>query len=129
MRRIALVLGLVMLFVMVATGVAVAVTKTCNSVPCTGTNDNDVLHERHGTVHDRILGMAGHDILDANNYFNDRDVLKGGNGRDKLLANDRDGSDVLRGGKGRDRCYGDPGDRFVNCQVQSTAFAAGLDVN
>ncbi len=128
MRRIALVLGLVMLFVMVATGVAVAVTKTCNSVPCTGTNDNDVLHERHGTVHDRIIARGDHDILDANNFFNERDVLKGGSGRDKLLANDRDGRDVLRGGKGRDRCYGDPGDRFVNCEVQSTRVADRADL-
>jgi|SRR5215211_2537709 len=128
MRRLVLMIGMVMLIAVMATGVALAVTKTCSDIPCKGTDNEDVLHERHGSVRDRILAYGDHDILDANNYFNDRDVLRGDGGPDKLLANDRDGRDVLRGGKGRDSCYGDPGDAFVNCQVKSTALAAGLDV-
>ena len=129
MRRLVLMIGMVMLIAVMATGVAVAVTKTCgDKLPCEGTDNEDVLHERTGSVHDRILAYKDHDILDANNYFNDRDVLRGDGGPDKLLANDRDGRDVLRGGAGRDRCFGDPGDRFVSCNVRSTRAADFVNV-
>ena len=117
MRRMVMMLGVAMLLAVVTAGAAVAVTKTCSSVPCEGTNNEDVLHEREGSVQDRILAFADRDLLDANNYFKDRDVLEGGGGPDKLLANDRDGRDVLRGGSGRDRCFGDPGDEFFNCEI------------
>jgi Ca2+-binding RTX toxin-like protein len=123
-----MMLGVAMLLAVVAAGAAVAVTKTCNDIPCKGTDNEDVLHERNGTVRDAIYGYKAHDVLDANNYFSDRDRLFGGGQGDKLLANDRDGRDVLRGGAGRDRCYGDPGDRFVNCEVRSTRIGAGVDV-
>jgi Ca2+-binding RTX toxin-like protein len=73
------------------------------------------------------LAYDDNDLLDANNYFNDRDVLKGGSGRDKLFANDRDGRDILKGGAGRDRCYGDRGDAFVSCNVRSTRAADFTD--
>jgi hypothetical protein len=112
-----MLLGMMMLLVLVAAGAALAVTKTCGSVPCRGTNNDDVLHERTGTVPDRILGMGGHDVIDANNFGFDKDVLKGGAVGDKLLANDGDGRDVLRGGMGRDVCYVDPGDVTRNCEV------------
>jgi hypothetical protein len=126
MRRLVMTLGMVMLLAAMASGVALAVTKTCNDIPCEGTDNKDVLHERSGR--DNIIAKDDHDILDMNNYFNDRDIGRGGDGPDKLLANDRDGRDTLRGGRGRDRCYGDPGDRFVNCEVRSTRAAAGVDV-
>jgi RTX calcium-binding nonapeptide repeat (4 copies) len=129
MGRLMMLLGIVMLIAVMTTGVAVAVTKTCgDNLPCEGTDNEDVLHERHGTVKDVIYGFKAEDVLDANNFFKDRDRLFGGDNGDKLLANDNDGRDVLRGGQGRDRCYGDPGDRFVNCQVENTALAAGLSV-
>jgi Ca2+-binding RTX toxin-like protein len=129
MRRLAMMLGLVMLFVFVAAGAAIAVTRTCgDNLPCEGSNGDDVLHEREGTVKDVIYGRDGNDLLDANNFFKDRDRLFGGDQGDKLLANDRDGRDVLKGGAGRDRCFGDPGDRFVNCEVRSTNALDGQDV-
>ena len=129
MRRLVLMIGMVMLIAVMATGVAVAVTKTCgDKLPCEGTDNEDVLHERNGTLHDRILAHGDHDVLDMNNFSRDRDVGKGDGGPDKLLANDRDGRDVLRGGAGRDRCFGDPGDRFVNCEVRSTNLAAAQDL-
>jgi hypothetical protein len=53
MRRLWIMHGLAMLLVTVTAGVALAVTKTCNAVPCKGTNNEDVLPERKG--HDRIL--------------------------------------------------------------------------
>jgi hypothetical protein len=123
-----MMLGLAMLLVTVAAGIAFAVEKNCNSIPCEGTNNEDILHERDGTVKDAMYGFEAHDILDANNFSRDRDRLFGGDHGDKLLANDRDGRDVLRGGMGRDRCFGDPGDRFVNCEVESTNAADFVDV-
>jgi hypothetical protein len=45
-----------MLLVTVTASVALAVTKTCNGVPCKGTDNEDVLHERKR--HDRILGYG-----------------------------------------------------------------------
>lgn len=128
MRKLVMMLGMVMILVFVAAGIALAVTKTCgNNLPCEGTDNEDVLHEREGTVKDVIYGYGDHDVLDANNFFKDRDRLFGGGGPDKLLANDKDGRDVLRGGQGRDRCYGDPGDRFVNCEVRNTSLSAAVN--
>jgi hypothetical protein len=112
---------MVVLLALMASGVALAVIKTCQSIPCDGTNNADVLHERVRARADNIFGFDGRDLLDANNRFSDRDRLRGGDGSDKLLANDRDNRDQLRGGRGFDRCYGDPGDRFVNCNVKSTS--------
>ena len=119
MRRIALVLGLAMLLAMVAAGVAVAITKTCgDTLPCNGTNDDDVLYERIGAnKHDRIFGFDGHDVIDANTFNADRDVLLGGNQGDKLLTNDTDGRDRANGGRGRDVCYVSQGDATRSCEV------------
>jgi len=116
MRRLALGLGLAMLLTIVAAGVAVAVTKTCTSIPCDGTNDDDVLYERIGTEKDRIFGFDGHDVIDANTFNADRDVLRGGPRGDKLLTNDTDGRDVANGGQGRDICYVSQGDATRSCE-------------
>ena len=123
MRRIAMVLGLAMVFAMLAAGVAVAADRfneiNCENrdLPCNGTNRDDLMHERQGTVKDVIYGKDGQDVLDANNFNFDRDRLYGGARGDKILANDGDGRDVAKGGKGRDICYVDPGDRTVGCNV------------
>jgi hypothetical protein len=122
-----MLLGMVVLLALMASGVALAVIKTCQTIPCDGTNSADVLYERLRFRPDNIFGFDGRDLLDANNRFADRDRLQGGDGSDKLLANDRDNRDTLRGGRGFDRCYADPGDRFVNCNVRSTNAFAGLD--
>ena len=86
-------------------------------LPCNGTNDRDLMHERQGTVKDVINGKNGKDVLDANNFNFDRDRLLGGDQGDKILANDGDGRDVAKGGAGRDICYVDRGDRTVNCNI------------
>lgn len=117
MRKTVMLLGMMLLLVFMLAGAALAVTKTCSSVPCLGTDKRDMLHERAGTVRDRIYGLGERDILDANNYGLDRDVLRGGRERDKLLADDGDGRDVLRGGRGHDRCYADRGDLTMQCEV------------
>jgi Ca2+-binding RTX toxin-like protein len=97
------------------------------NLPCNGTNGDDLMHERQGTVKDVIYGKGGEDVLDANNFNFDRDRLYGGDRGDKLLANDGDGRDVVKGGKGRDVCYVDPGDRTVNCNVVRDEARTGVD--
>ena len=118
---------MVMLITMMAAGVAVAVTKTCgNSLPCEGTNNDDVLYERIGSDQDRIFGFEGRDVIDANTFNRDRDVVHGGDGRDRLLTNDTDGRDRAHGGRGRDTCYVSRGDATRSCEVVRRAtFTAG----
>ena len=118
---------MVMLIAMMAAGVAVAVTKTCgNSLPCEGTNNDDVLYERIDSEHDRIFGFDGRDNIDANTFNRDRDVVHGGDGRDRLLTNDTDGRDRAHGGRGRDICYVSRGDATRSCEVVRRAtFTAG----
>ena len=61
MHRTVMMLGAAMFMLVVAAGVAVAVEKTCETVPCVGTDNDDELHERDGSVKDRILGKGGND--------------------------------------------------------------------
>ena len=56
---------------------------------------------------DTLRGYGGDDTLDANNCGPDRDVLRGGTGTDRLLANDGDRLDVVSGGPGYDTCVVD----------------------
>jgi hypothetical protein len=114
-RKLVMLLGVAMFMLVVAAGVAVAVEKTCDSIPCNGTENDDELHEREGSVRDRIRGFQGEDLLDANNYRQERDVLVGGQNGDRLLTNDNDGRDSARGGKGSDRCVVDNGDNTSSC--------------
>lgn len=109
--------GLAMLFALVAAGAAFAVTKTCASVPCTGTENEDTLYERKGTVQDAIYGLGEEDVIDANTFNFDKDRVFGGDRGDKLLVNDGDPRDLVKGGAGRDVCLIDPGDRAVNCEI------------
>jgi hypothetical protein len=124
--RIVLVLGLAMLLALAAAGAAMAVTKTCQFFPCKGTDNDDVLYERIGADQDRIRGLDGRDVIDANTFDPDRDVLLGGDGRDRLLTNDTDGFDVANGGRARDICYVSKRDATRSCQVVRRAtFRAG----
>ena len=56
---------------------------------------------------DLIRGFGGGDVLDANNYGGDGDILRGGPGNDRLLANDGDRDDVTQGQRGYDTCVVD----------------------
>ena len=88
-----------MLLVVVAAGVAMAVTKQCNNnLPCEGTKNDDTLYERQGSKRDVIYGFKGEDVIDANTFNFDRD-RRGRSGREL-----RKGSRQRRSG-----VYRDPG--------------------
>jgi hypothetical protein len=115
-HRIVMMLGVAMFMLVVAAGVAVAVEKTCENVPCVGTENDDELHERDGSVKDRLLGKGGKDRIEAVSYTNDRDVLKGQDQGDRLVTVDGDRRDAARGGSGRDTCFIDQGDARRSCE-------------
>jgi Ca2+-binding RTX toxin-like protein len=96
--------------------VALAVEKHCIDQPCYGTDGNDTLYERTGDgLNDTIYGRAGRDVVRANAYTQDADILHGGGGNDRLDANDNGASgtppedtlDAVYGGKGFDICIVD----------------------
>jgi hypothetical protein len=128
MRRMGMLLGLTVLIVMVAAGIAVAVNKQCgNNLPCRGTDNDDVLHERVGNRdRDRILGLDGNDDMEAATFHRDRDSLDGGRQGDRILTNDGDARDTARGGRGRDTCLIDQGDGNRSCERLRTAAAGAL---
>jgi hypothetical protein len=86
-----------------------------NNVPCYGTAQNDLLHQRDGSVNDFIFGLDGEDHIDAKNVRNYLDAVYGGKKRGVLLFNDGDGADRARRGRGADVCYVDPGDSSSSC--------------
>src|SRR5918995_1660597 len=113
-KRIAMVLTLavVLAALMGSTGTALAQVIggaiQCQSVPCVGTGDHQVLFERVGDgVLDRMIAQGGHDHLDARAYTNDRDVAKGSGDHDLLRVNDGDAMDGAIGGPGFDTCVVD----------------------
>ena len=118
MRRLVMMIGLVMVLGFVAAGVAIAVTKTCgDNLPCRGTDNEDVLHERVGNhKKDHIMGLDRNDDMEAALFTKDRDRLEGGRGRDRILVNDGDARDSARGGQGRDVCFVDKGDSRRSCE-------------
>jgi Ca2+-binding RTX toxin-like protein len=115
MRRVVLVLAAMALALLLASGVALAVTKIGTDGPdtLTGTNGND-----------NLLGKGGNDILFS---LAGRDNLLGGPGKDIVLGeNERfnssrgdknleggPGNDIVVGGRGSDNVLGDAGNDFL----------------
>ena len=123
MRKIATLVGMVALMIMVLAPVAMAVNKQCTYYPCYGTNYSDTLYERGGRgVPDTIIGRRYGDLINANAFTADRDVLDGQRGDDRLKAQDGDGRDELYGGWGYDVCYIDEGDYTQGCQEVALAI-------
>jgi len=111
---IAMVLSLAVVLVTLVGSAGTALAQVigepiqCQSVPCVGTEDHQVLLERVGDgVLDRMIAQGGHDSLDARAYTNDRDVAKGSGGHDLLRVNDGDTMDAAIGGPGFDTCVVD----------------------
>jgi Ca2+-binding RTX toxin-like protein len=113
MRRVVLVLAAMALALLLASGVAWAVTKV-------GTNGPDTLRGTNGS--DTLIGRGGSDSLLA---FGGFDTLAGGPGNDELLGgsqtNPFGGSKVMTGGPGDDLLLGGLG-------VDTLAGQGGADV-
>ena len=93
-----------MMVAMVAVMVALFATAAY-AATIEGNDRNNTLFETAGN--DLIRGFGGDDVLDANNFGGDEDLLRGGPGNDRLLANDGDSMDLLFGGPGVDICVVD----------------------
>ena len=115
MRRTILLLATMALTLLVASGVALAVTKI-------GTNGPDTLRGTNGD--DNLLGLGGNDRLFAQRGD---DNLLGGPGKDVVTAETKSGrsygghknmaggpgNDVVFGGKGSDNLTGGEGNDYV----------------
>ena len=116
MRKAAMLVGMVAFMSVMFASVALAVDKQCLHRPCNGTDNNDRLFERRGDgVGDTIYGREGRDVVRADAYTQDTDLLHGNGGNDRLNANDNGASDTtpedtldsVYGGKGFDICIVD----------------------
>ncbi len=117
MRRLVLLLTAMALTLLVASGVALAVTKIGTDDPdfLTGTKGSDVLSGRGGS--DGIEGRAGKDVISGgpgdDNPVSSRaigdldgghgaDIISGGAGDDSLYDGGDSAEDILNGGDGND---------------------------
>lgn len=102
MQKAILLLASSVLAVLLASGVAVAVSEQCGGAEkCVGTQEDDKLL---GTRRDDwIVGRGGNDTLKG---FDAGDYLYGSEGNDWLLGGDSYGSDQIFGGPGKDRLEG-----------------------
>jgi hypothetical protein len=103
MRKLMLVLGLVVVMVPLLGAAALAANQIiqCKSIPCYGAGNDDKILERIGRgVPDKIIARGGHDLILANKYGNDHDIVRSGLGRDKINVRDGDPNDRIRAGQG-----------------------------
>ena len=114
MRRIAVLAAVVAAFLTLGAGVAIAIPGAqgsvihCNDIPCIAEGDDDLVFERIGNgVRDNIVLKGGDDQVRAGRYGNDRDLIRGGSGFDKIFVDDGDRRDKVFAGSGRSLCYVD----------------------
>jgi hypothetical protein len=111
MRKLTMVIALVVVMVPLVGAAALAADQLiqCKAVPCYGSGNDDLILERIGNgKSDKILPRGGHDLIRANKYTNDIDVVRSSKGWDKIKVNDNDGLDHAGGGKGaQDWCIVD----------------------
>jgi hypothetical protein len=121
-RRISVFMVAGALLLVLVAGVAMARTFQCGkfAYPCTGTNQDDVISERQGnSVRDDISALAGDDVVRAQLYGRDNDIVNGDQDNDLIRANDNDDRDAIDCGEGnRDVAIVDEGDvvNFSNCE-------------
>ena len=127
MRKMMLALALVIVLVPLFAAVALAAEGQliqCNRVlPCVGSKGDDKMLERRGDgKEDHILPRAGDDLVLANKYTDDEDVVSGGGGFDRINVADGDKLDTANGGQGKDVCIVDArreaGDSCAGVRVQ-----------
>jgi Ca2+-binding RTX toxin-like protein len=108
--RAGLILATMSLGVIVLSGVALALTKSCTTTtPCEGTNEADVLtgNARENFIEglmgaDYIAGKGARDRLFGGR---DNDELHGGGGPDKLHGGKHSDTDTMYGENGNDTIY------------------------
>ena len=103
MRKLTMVLAVVVVMVPLVGAAALAADQLiqCQSIPCYGSGNDDKILERIGNGKaDKILPGGGHDLIKANGYTNDIDVVKSSKGFDKINVRDGDTNDKANGGKG-----------------------------
>jgi hypothetical protein len=111
MRRMMVVLGMVVVLVPLVAAAALTATGQliqCRAVPCYGAKGDDRILERRGDgKQDVIVPKGGNDLVLANKYTKDHDVVRRGGGNDKINVADGDKLDLANGGKGYDVCIVD----------------------
>jgi hemolysin type calcium-binding protein len=110
--RAMFILATMVLGVMVLSGVALAVTRTCDDNPCVGTNRDDRLIGNDRKNH--IYGRGGDDVIVGKQ---NTDQLYGGRGDDTIRARDGE-KDYINCGRGDDTAIVDRDlDTWVNCET------------
>jgi hypothetical protein len=108
MLAVALAVVLVPLFAAVALAAEGQLIQCRNVLPCTGSRGDDKMLERIGDgKEDEIVPRSGDDLVLANKYTDDQDVVRGGGGFDRINVADGDRLDTTNGGRGRDFCIVD----------------------
>ena len=110
MRKLTMVLALAVMLVPLFAAVALAEGQViqCKTVPCYGSKGGDRIMERIGNGKDDVIvPKGGDDLVLANKYTSDTDVVRRGGGDDKINVADGDKLDTANGGKGRDICIVD----------------------
>ena len=110
MRKLTMIVVLMVMIVPLLAAAAFAADQVirCKTAPCYGTGANDKIYEipKNG-AYDKIYMKGGNDLVLANKYTNDTDVVLGGPGYDKINVADGDNFDTASGGKGGDWCIVD----------------------
>jgi hypothetical protein len=104
MRKTMMVVALVVVMVPLVGAAAFAAGQLiqCKSMPCYGGKGDDQILERIGNGQpDKIIARGGYDLILANKYNQDIDVVTGGSGWDQINVADGDISDTAGGGAGR----------------------------
>jgi len=124
MRKLVLVATLVAVLVPFFAAVALGQDQIirCKAAPCYGSGNDDKIYEipKNGAF-DKIIMKGGHDLVLANGYTNDTDIVKGGTGWDKINVHDGDMRDTASGGTGGDWC-------IVDARREATASCGRVTV-
>jgi len=112
MRKLMMVVALVVVLVPLAAVASLAapgqLIQCRNVLPCTGGSGDDKILERIGDGKDDVIvPRGGNDLVLANKYTLDTDVVRGGGGSDRINVADGDTLDTANGGKSRDLCIVD----------------------
>jgi len=126
MRKLMMVVALAVVLVPLLAAAALAaegqLIQCRNVLPCYGGTGDDKILERIGDEKDdRIIARGGRDLVLANKYTADTDVVSGGGGSDRINVADGDKLDTADGGKGGDIC-------IVDARREAGTSCASVDV-